>query len=178
MVHKKTGWYSFITPVLVGAIAAGAAPARRDAMARVALLLGIAFQIQDDLLSLEGTEAEVGKDGHGDLWEGKYTLMLLHTLRSATAAERERALQILALPRPPSAGVSTTSPFKTAADVSWLAELIRARGGGSLAHARSVARAHARRARMLIDRELEPLPPSVHRSFLTTLVDYVLSRTN
>jgi len=177
MVHKKTGWYSFITPVLVGTIAAGTLAVRREAMARVALLLGIAFQIQDDLLSLEGEEAEVGKDGWGDLWEGKYTLILLHALRTATQAQRQEALRILTLPRPGGEGASSR-PVKTAADVSWLADLLRGRGGESLAHARAVARAHALRARLIVDREIAPLPPSVHRTFLTSLVDYVLSRTH
>jgi geranylgeranyl diphosphate synthase type II len=179
MVHKKTGWYSFITPVLVGAIAAGVDPTRRDRMARCALLLGIAFQIQDDLLSIEGDEVVVGKDGLGDLWEGKYTLVLLHALREATAAERERALATLASRRPSSAGGGhADGPVKTAADVEWLAGLLRGRNGASLAHARAVALAHARRAQDLLARELVAVPPSVHRSFLTGLVEYVISRTH
>ena len=178
MVHKKTGWYSFITPVLVGAIAAGVDGARRDAMARCALLLGIAFQIQDDLLSLEGLEADVGKDGLGDLWEGKYTLMLLHALREVSSADRERAIRVLAMGRPSQNADSAADPVKTSADIDWLAGLLRGRGGASLTHARSVALAHARRAGALMARELAIVPPSIHRSFLTSLVEYVTSRTH
>jgi geranylgeranyl diphosphate synthase, type II len=100
MVHKKTGWYSFIAPVQCGAIAAGANRATVDAFGRFALTLGIAFQIQDDLLSLESGEVAIGKDTLGDLWEGKYTLALLHALRSMRPNEREEALEILRLPRP------------------------------------------------------------------------------
>jgi geranylgeranyl diphosphate synthase type II len=99
MVHKKTGWYSFISPVQVGAIAAGVEPELVRALMQFALLLGIAFQIQDDLLSLEGSEAAVGKDALGDLYEGKYTLPLLHSLRRLPAAAQSEALAILALPR-------------------------------------------------------------------------------
>lgn len=108
MVHKKTGWYSFIAPVQVGAAAAGASADLTTALARFAMLLGIAFQIQDDLLSLEGTEDIVGKDAMGDLWEGKYTLPLLHSLRSLTSTERQEALEILARDRPP-AGSSVSA---------------------------------------------------------------------
>jgi geranylgeranyl diphosphate synthase type II len=104
MVHKKTGWYSFIAPVLVGAIAAGAEPETSAALGRFALLLGIAFQIQDDLLSLEGAEREVGKEALGDLWEGKYTLPLLHALRSLSSAECDEAVAILSRSRPPARG--------------------------------------------------------------------------
>jgi len=103
MVHKKTGWYSFIAPVQVGAIAAGADVRTASLLGRFALLLGIAFQIQDDLLSLEGDERDVGKDELGDLWEGKYTLALLHALRSLPPDEQRRAQDILSRPRPPTA---------------------------------------------------------------------------
>jgi geranylgeranyl diphosphate synthase type II len=99
MVHKKTAWYSFIAPLQVGAIAAGADRATADALGRFALTMGIAFQIQDDLLSLESTEDQLGKDALGDLWEGKYTLPLLHALRSLPGDERQEALAILARPR-------------------------------------------------------------------------------
>jgi geranylgeranyl diphosphate synthase type II len=99
MVHKKTGWYSFISPVQVGAVAAGASRDRVEALGRFALTLGVAFQIQDDLLSLQSTELEMGKDALGDLWEGKYTLPLLHALRVLSEVERSEALAILARPR-------------------------------------------------------------------------------
>ncbi len=106
MVHKKTGWYSFIAPIQVGAIAAGADRRTIDTLGRFAVTLGIAFQIQDDLLSLEGGEGTIGKDALGDLWEGKYTLALLHALRSLPEPERREAFAILALSRatPPDDG--------------------------------------------------------------------------
>jgi geranylgeranyl diphosphate synthase type II len=98
MVHKKTGWYSFIAPLEVGAVCAGAPPALKRSLMQFAMLLGIAFQIQDDLLSLDPSAQELGKDEFGDLWEGKYTLALLHALRVLEPDEREEALAIIALP--------------------------------------------------------------------------------
>jgi geranylgeranyl diphosphate synthase type II len=100
MVEQKTCWYSFITPVVVGAIAGGLGPDDIEPLAELARRLGVAFQIQDDLLNLEGDVGEYGKEIGGDLWEGKRTLMLLHAMRSATAGERAEATRILALPRP------------------------------------------------------------------------------
>ncbi|MEO5769715.1 MAG: polyprenyl synthetase family protein [Polyangia bacterium] len=116
MVHKKTGWYSFIAPVGVGAVAAGATDAVRAAFTRFALLLGISFQIHDDLLSLKNT-GTFGKDTLGDLWEGKYTLPLLDTLRSLPASEQREALDILARPRSLRdlrGSARTSAPSKTA----------------------------------------------------------------
>jgi geranylgeranyl diphosphate synthase type II len=211
MVHKKTGWYSFIAPVLVGAIAAGASPAMQSALARFALLLGIAFQIQDDLLSLEQAEAEVGKDALGDLWEGKYTLALLHALRTASEADRLQALAILRRPRPAAeaggseqaaacalhdklarsalelsgaerallaaALLGERNPGKTHDDVAFLKQLITARDGESLRHARAIALRHVARAQRLLGDELAQIPDSVHRQFLEELVAFVVCRT-
>lgn len=100
MVEKKTCWYSFITPIELGAIAARQDTHRTGLLASFARCLGIAFQIQDDLLNLSGEVEAYGKEIGGDLWEGKRTLILLHMMRSASAAERAEAARILALPRP------------------------------------------------------------------------------
>lgn len=100
MVDQKTGWYSFIAPVRIGAIVAGAPAEQIAALEGFAGALGAAFQIQDDVLNLLAREADYGKEIAGDLWEGKHTLILLHALRSMDAAERARALEILDRPRP------------------------------------------------------------------------------
>lgn len=171
MVHKKTGWYSFIAPIEVGAIAAGAPRATRAALGRFGLCLGIAFQIQDDLLSLESGEEEIGKDTLGDLWEGKYTLPLLHTLRSVTKSEQQEALAILARPR------GDRNPER-ALEIRRLHQLVMGRDGASLDHARAAATRFARRARAIIDETLRGIADSVHRQFLQALVDFVIHRAS
>jgi geranylgeranyl diphosphate synthase type II len=100
MVEKKTSFYSFITPMLVGAIVAGAEPARLQSLQTFASHLGVAFQIQDDILNLAADEGAYGKEIGGDLWEGKHTLILMHMMRSAAEEERSRAREILRKPRP------------------------------------------------------------------------------
>jgi geranylgeranyl diphosphate synthase type II len=171
MVYKKTSWYTFITPVTIGGIASGASPAQLTTLRKLAALLGIAFQIQDDVLNLTAEGGAYGKEIAGDLWEGKHTLILMHALRAAGAAERARALAILARPRPTTA--PARGPVKTAADVQVLVTLIER--AGSVAHARRVAERFARRAGGILDRA-EWIPPSAHRDFLRGLIDYVVSR--
>jgi geranylgeranyl diphosphate synthase, type II len=100
MVHKKTSVYTFITPVVVGGMVAGAGERELGSLRLFASALGAAFQIQDDLLNLCADEGRYGKEINGDLWEGKRTLMLLHALRCATPSERQRALEALAKERP------------------------------------------------------------------------------
>ncbi len=104
MVELKTSWYTFITPPLqAGAIAAGAAPDRMEPLESFGRHLGAAFQITDDLLNLRGDPEEYGKEiGGGDIWEGKRTLMLLHTVRHAEPSDQARAMAIMAKRRPPS----------------------------------------------------------------------------
>jgi octaprenyl-diphosphate synthase len=53
------------------------------------LALGIAFQLQDDLLDYTAKEADLGKPVLSDLKEGKLTLPLILCLPQATRAERK-----------------------------------------------------------------------------------------
>jgi geranylgeranyl diphosphate synthase type II len=204
MVELKTSWYSFITPLQAGAMAAGAAPDRMAPLESLGRHLGAAFQITDDLLNLRADPQEYGKEIGGDLWEGKRTLMLLHTLRCAEPNERDRALQILAKRRPSADGElgltelldrltvlgqlsesgraeiacrlqgQHPSDSKSLNDIRWLHELMHR--VGSLKHARDVAARHAREAASVLA-SLDWLPPSRHRDVLADLVDYVHGRT-
>jgi geranylgeranyl diphosphate synthase type II len=204
MVTKKTGWYSFITPVLIGCIAADAPPAVVTALETYARCLGVAFQIQDDLLNLEEDIGGYGKERHGDLWEGKRTLMLLHALREASPAERSEALRILGKPRPADSdepGLATLlaalvargdlhergaqaiqdhlagargAEPKLEVEVDWLFDLLTRHG--SLAHARQIAARWAMEARRALTECETLLIPSVHRDLLGGLARYVLDR--
>src|SRR6478752_6114809 len=100
MVELKSSWYTFITPLQAGAIAAGAPVDRLVPLEAFGRHIGAAFQITDDLLNLRGDPDDYGKEIGGDLWEGKRTLMLLHMLRNLPDGERERAVQILGRRRP------------------------------------------------------------------------------
>jgi geranylgeranyl diphosphate synthase type I len=60
--------------------------------------IGIAFQIQDDILDVEltGREREkFGKSFGNDIKEGKRSLMVIHTLKKASKRDRERLIEIL-----------------------------------------------------------------------------------
>ncbi|RLS67171.1 MAG: polyprenyl synthetase family protein [Planctomycetota bacterium] len=89
------------TAVLVGASCelgaqlAGASTEDVVAMRQFGEHLGVAFQIQDDLLDLLGDEATVGKSILRDLEKGKLTLpMILHIARTH-GAPRARALEAI-----------------------------------------------------------------------------------
>ncbi|MDH5482761.1 MAG: polyprenyl synthetase family protein [Candidatus Bathyarchaeota archaeon] len=58
--------------------------------------IGIAFQMQDDILDLTGRDFAEKKGGRGkDITEGKRSLIVVHTLKVANAKDRERLTGIL-----------------------------------------------------------------------------------
>jgi geranylgeranyl pyrophosphate synthase len=57
----------------IGALVANGGDRNLDRFNRLGYLLGLAFQITDDVLNLEGSLARYGKEIGGDLWEGKRT---------------------------------------------------------------------------------------------------------
>ena len=62
-------------------------------------LLGVAFQITDDVLNLSGNVARYGKEINGDLWEGKRTLLLTHAFGKASSADQDWIKSFLGRPR-------------------------------------------------------------------------------
>ena len=99
LVLKKTAWYSFIHPLRIGALVANGEDRNLDRFDRFGYLLGLAFQITDDILNLKGNVARYGKEINGDLWEGKRTLLLTHALAQASRADRAWITNFLARPR-------------------------------------------------------------------------------
>jgi geranylgeranyl diphosphate synthase, type II len=94
MTYKKTCWYTFIAPMQIGAIIRGTDPTQRALIRKFATHLGIAFQIQDDVLNLRAEEGRYGKEIGGDLWEGKRTLVLMNMMRTARPRDRSAASRI------------------------------------------------------------------------------------
>ena len=99
LVLKKTAWYSFIHPLRIGAIVANGEDENLSRFDRFGYLLGLAFQITDDVLNLSGDVARYGKEIDGDLWEGKRTLLLAHALGQANPTDRAWISTFLARPR-------------------------------------------------------------------------------
>jgi geranylgeranyl pyrophosphate synthase len=99
LVLKKTAWYSFIHPMRIGALVAGGDDRDLARFDRFGYLLGLAFQITDDVLNLEGKGGRYGKESDGDLWEGKRTLVIAHALQNLNGADRTWVDGFLSRPR-------------------------------------------------------------------------------
>jgi octaprenyl-diphosphate synthase len=81
IVVKKTASL-FAASAECGAIMAGAAPRRVNALRDFGLHFGIAFQMLDDLLDLSADQAELGKPVGNDLRERKITIPLILALEA------------------------------------------------------------------------------------------------
>jgi octaprenyl-diphosphate synthase len=89
------------TASLIGTCCAlGAASATSDLEARQALrnfgeMVGIAFQIRDDIFDYVSTEAAIGKPTGNDLKERKLTLPLIHSMVQAPRKESKAILKLI-----------------------------------------------------------------------------------
>jgi octaprenyl-diphosphate synthase len=134
---------------------AGGTEGRLRALEEYGLELGIAFQIVDDCLDLDGDERVVGKSLGTDLAKGKITLPLLWLLqRSAPDAERLRAVL-----------------GKTEAE-----GLRRLRAEFPLEHAIAYAMEEAQRRIARAQASLSLLPGGPARDALHQLAGFVLTR--
>lgn len=71
--------------MMIGAILAGASAAQVEAVERCAYNIGMAFQIQDDVLDVIGDSAELGKTAGSDANNGKQTYVTIYGLEKSQA---------------------------------------------------------------------------------------------
>jgi len=76
MTAYKTAEYSVSGPLAAGALLAGADDEAVELLARYGRLVGVAFQLGDDLLGVYGDESVTGKTAVGDLRQGKETTLI------------------------------------------------------------------------------------------------------
>jgi geranylgeranyl diphosphate synthase type II len=126
--------------------------------------LGIAFQIQDDILNLVGNKEKYGKEEAGDILEGKRTLILIHTLRECSAEDRASTLSIMNKER----------GEKTPEDVQTVLKMIHKYD--SINYAESLARRFSNRAKDSFQNISVNFTNRVATRFLEESVDFMTSR--
>ena len=70
-----------------GAVASGASEEKVQALRSYGMNLGLAFQIQDDILDYQGSAADLGKNAGDDFAEGKSTLPLIFAMQATRATD-------------------------------------------------------------------------------------------
>jgi len=140
----------------VGAV--DAQPAQRETLRQYGMLLGMAFQITDDVLDYTESERTTGKPSGLDLKEHKITLPLIAALPRMTDAERGRVASVM----------STAEPGDDL--VAEVLGIVHERGG--VEAARAQARVYADQA----DAALADLPASPARDALADGITYAVER--
>ncbi|ASO18180.1 Heptaprenyl diphosphate synthase component 2 [Actinoalloteichus hoggarensis] len=158
VISEKTG--SLIaTAGQYGAMLSGATDEQTAALRRLGQLIGIAFQISDDIIDIDSPAQESGKVPGTDLREGVLTLPMLYAL-AEESPRTERLRELLAGP------ISDDDLLHEALD------LLQASSGVSAA--RKTLTDYADEAR----RELAVLPRHPARDALGSLIEYVVARSN
>lgn len=152
IIRRKTG-------VLAGACCglaarlAGATPAASEALRLYGEELGMAFQIQDDVLDLVGEERIVGKTLGIDLRKGKFTLPLVTHLTRCTGEIRQSTIHAI-----------------EQCDVPTLLRLIESTGSLAAAREQAVEFVNKAKARLSI------LSESPARQLLWSIADATIER--
>ena len=95
MCAYKTGTLARMA-AKIAAVLAGANKPLVEKLGRFAESIGVAFQMQDDILDITGVEFAKKKGGVGqDITEGKRSLMVIYTLKKANSSDKKRLLEIL-----------------------------------------------------------------------------------
>jgi len=95
MCAYKTGTLARMA-ARMAAVVAGANEDLTEKLGGFAEAIGIAFQMQDDILDLTSSEFGEKKGAVGmDISEGKRTLMVIHTLERAGSKDKKRLVEIL-----------------------------------------------------------------------------------
>ena len=137
-----------------GAVLGGLEDQQVEAIRRFGRLLGMSFQIADDVLDYLATEEEVGKPVGNDLKQGTVTLPLM----LARQANNGRLDAVLA------------KPVLDDADYAEVVRLVR--GSSGIDESYAYAKTFGDKARA----ELRAFPPSAYRDALESLTYYVVGR--
>ncbi len=141
-----------------GAIVGGASDQQEDALAEYGRLMGLGFQIWDDILDLESTQESFGKPVLNDIRNGKKTLIVLQALEDLAGTERKEFLSTLGNRK------ATKAQLERARDI--LDDV------GAIEHATKVADGLIKEAKD----QLKILKDSPHKKSLVAFADYMVKR--
>ena len=158
IIYRKTASL-FISCAEVGAAAAGEKDARRlEALREFARLLGLCFQIKDDVFDYFA-QGGIGKPTGNDLREGKITLPLLHVLETHTGEEHGRMMEL------------ARKEMLTSEEIAALIDYAVANGGIEYAN-QTMERLRDEACAILRDK----FPPSETLDAFISLIDFIIAR--
>lgn len=95
MQKYKTAQYTIEGPLHLGAVLAEANDEFLESLSKFSIPLGVAFQIQDDVIGIFGDKKKTGKPVGSDIKEGKKTLLIAKALKVADEKQKNIILSAL-----------------------------------------------------------------------------------
>jgi octaprenyl-diphosphate synthase len=157
IIERKTA-VLFQGTCRVGALISGVSKEKEDALAGYGFNIGIAFQMVDDLLDYSQNTPALGKKVGADLKEGKLTLPVIYSLKSADATDRIQMEKII-----------RNKDFSME-DFETLIAIMKKYGGQT--YTEKVAQKYVKNAK----NALEIFKNSTTKEILLTIADYTLVR--
>jgi geranylgeranyl diphosphate synthase type I len=158
LLRYKTGALTRLS-VEAGGISGGASLQQLEALGDFGETVGIAFQIIDDALNVQGDVKEYGKEIGGDIREGKKTVLAAHLLHAAKPSDRKTFANLLG-----KKGITNLGIRRAIALYNKY---------GSIQYAKDQANVYLEKSK----KSLEMLAPSDARSSLATIADFLVSRS-
>lgn len=107
----KSGHYSVVNPLLLGAIVAGADEEQLSLLANLAEKTGIIFQIKDDQLNLFGSTKKIGKSVGSDVRENKKTIFRSWLFKLTNVADHKKLEKLFGNRSLDGQGIKTVQKF-------------------------------------------------------------------
>ncbi|MCL4365865.1 polyprenyl synthetase family protein [Patescibacteria group bacterium] len=159
IMKLKTARYSITGPLILGAILAGADQKLVGALGGFGESLGMAFQIQDDILGVFGSEEILGKSVTSDIEEGKNTLLFKYAFESANQKQKQSLKKLYGRGKINAQGTKIVRQiFETT---------------GALAHAKKAVEGYQNAARKVLSQITKDSKMS---KILQQLIEYLINR--
>ncbi|MGC9205062.1 MAG: polyprenyl synthetase family protein [Candidatus Micrarchaeia archaeon] len=158
IIDSKTCYYTVYGPMQIGALVANQKDDVLEKLKEIGKNAGIAFQIADDILDMTSDEKKFGKKNFGDLYEGKLTLIILHTYKNATPEERERINSIYKKER----------SQKTIEDIDFLRGIIEKYNG--IGYAKDIAMKYGKIAEAEVQEFSKEIPENEYKGILLSAI--------
>jgi len=157
MIERKTA-VLYSAAAQGGAIVGGASEQQQEALFEYGRLIGLGFQIWDDVLDLRSTKETFGKPVLNDIRNGKKTLIIVHAVDTMKSPQKDELLSVLGKKG------ATEEELMRAKD---LLEAV-----GSIDYASRIASEFVAKAK----EELKAVKDDKHRTILVGFADFMLSR--
>ncbi len=146
IVYGKTCEYTIAGPLRLGAMIAGADEETLEKIRQMGIPLGKGFQTRDDLLNIIAEGSVYGKEIGGDIFEGKRTVLVIHSIKNTEGEEHQKVLDIMKKSR----------EEKTSEEVEWIIKMMKEKG--SIKFAEDLAKKYADEAKAKFNEYFSDLP--------------------